>query len=658
MIGRLRSLLGRLRAAPAPDADPPLPPAPNLPEELAGAGDSVDRWLARLQPRLYSSLSDDRIERLRSEHPAQVRATVDAADRIAAHRFQLLGSEPFVPVDPGRDAGGPYRPIDWYLDPVQRLRFPERVPIERWNLMEMRPGLADVKFPWELGRCQHWLPLAQAFRLTGDAKYATEIFDQHRDFMAANPVALGVNWTCTMDVALRAFNWAIATETLMTGGVPRASLAPLYESLFDHGHFIERHLENKYEVTSNHFLSNIVGLYGVAVVFKDVPSGQRWLARCREWLEQEMRVQVLSDGADYESSIPYHRLVAELFLAGWRLSHCEGRELSDDYRRKLDTMFDFFAAVLRPDGLMPQVGDADDGRVHVFSNYGAPPQDGRHLLAAASAVRQRSWPYDADVWSAWEQAWWGCEPVPPPGCAPVAQLFPEAGLAVVRDRGTYLLITNGKVGTNGFGNHKHNDLLSFEFHDRGTPLMVDPGSFVYTSDPPQRNLFRSTRTHNTVMVDDTEQNEFKEEWLFRMFERAKPEHMEFDAATDVVTYVGRHDGYHCLPAPVMHERSFRLDRANGALIVADRFSGSGRHRWQWSFHCAPGVGAEVAGAGVLLRASGLTWVLHCARLTEPAVSAGSYSPSYGVRLPAAVIRYEAAGDADGTPWSFILERAS
>ena len=33
-----------------------------------------------------------------------------------------------------------------------------------------------------------------------------------------------------------------------------------------------------------------------------------------------MRVQVLPDGADYESSVPYHRLVAELFLAGDRLA--------------------------------------------------------------------------------------------------------------------------------------------------------------------------------------------------------------------------------------------------------------------------------------------------------------------------------------------------
>ena len=33
-----------------------------------------------------------------------------------------------------------------------------------------------------------------------------------------------------------------------------------------------------------------------------------------------MTVQVLPDGADYESSIPYHRLVTELFLGSSRLA--------------------------------------------------------------------------------------------------------------------------------------------------------------------------------------------------------------------------------------------------------------------------------------------------------------------------------------------------
>ena len=543
MIARLRAWLDRTRVTAATPPAPELPPPPVLRTECHANGTTVENWIAALPAggRLYSTLPQAAIAQLAERWPTHRTATIAAADRVMRHEFDLLGSGAYVPVDPNRPARGGYQPIDWYLDPVQGLRFPERVPHGQWNLLEMRPGLADVKLPWELGRCQHWLPLAQAFRLTGDARYAIEVFDQHDDFVEANPVGLGVNWTCTMDVAIRAFNWAMALE-LIERGAPTVleRRERIYASLFAHGHFIERNLENKYEVTSNHFLSNVVGLLGMALVFKDLPSGARWIARCREWLEQEMRVQVLPDGADYESSIPYHRLVTELFMAGERLAHCDGAPLSEEYRTRLHSMASFLDAVLRPDGRLPQVGDADDGRVHIFSNYGRwEPQDARHLLAPASVLFDApEWWRGDDPWAAWEAAWWGLEPreAVPATTAEIQKLFPDAGLAVVKNRQRYLLVTNGVVGTNGFGNHKHNDLLSFEYHDRGAAVIVDPGSYVYTSDPDARNRYRSTRSHNTLVLDDAEQNEFKPEWLFRMFAKAQPEHVEFVADSARLRY--------------------------------------------------------------------------------------------------------------------------
>ena len=32
------------------------------------------------------------------------------------------------------------------------------------------------------------------------------------DFAEANPIGMGINFTCTMDVAIRALNWAIGLE--------------------------------------------------------------------------------------------------------------------------------------------------------------------------------------------------------------------------------------------------------------------------------------------------------------------------------------------------------------------------------------------------------------------------------------------------------------
>ena len=55
----------------------------------------------------------------------------------------------------------------------------------------------------------------------------------------------------------------------------------------------------------------------------------------------------------------------------------------DWYRERLDLMLAFVGDYTRPDGLAPQVGDADDGRFLPLGDYGADPRDHRHLFGQA-----------------------------------------------------------------------------------------------------------------------------------------------------------------------------------------------------------------------------------------------------------------------------------
>ena len=624
----------------------------------------TDAWVARrlASARLYTTLSTERISALRSTFPREAAGTVDSAERYMRHEFDLLGSGPFVPIDPDRPSRDGYAPIDWYLDPVRRLRFPRGVPHKQWKLYEMRPGNSDVKYPWELARCHHWTALGQAFLLTGDDRYAREIARQLDDFVDANPVGIGINFTCTMDVAIRAVNWAVALELVhRSSELDSAFWRRAYTALYDTGAFTRENLENHYEVTSNHYLSNVVGLWFLGAVFADLPTGQEWLSFARTALEQELQVQVLPDGADYESSVPYHRLVTELFLASLRLADFRGAPLSDHYRTRVCDMVTFLHDVVRPDGLMPQCGDADDGRLHVMSMYErTTPQDPRHLIGTAGAV------FDKPEWLArggelgrWERAWWGFawDEVTVGSRQDVSRLFPDAGLAVLRADCHYLLVSNGIVGTKGFGNHKHNDLLSFEYHHDGVPLVVDPGSYVYTSDFDARNLFRSTSSHNTLQIDGEEQNELKPEWIFRLFETSNAEHVAFNDTPQCLEYTGRHHGYERLDRPVTHERTLRLSKADGTLTIVDRLTGRGEHGVRWHFHLAPGVEANATASDtVRLSARGLTWTLHAPGDLSLSIEDGAYSPSYGVKLFCRVINLRARvafGD-DARIWSFSI----
>ncbi|MCU1385401.1 MAG: hypothetical protein JWL71_4098 [Acidobacteria bacterium] len=661
MLRRWLARLRFVRAGAAAVADRPQPP-PRLEDALASGGLEITGWhrALRARSRLYTGVSIESLDRSIPNRPARIAAVIAQAERVLSHEFNLLGSGPFVPIDPDRLGHDGYRPIDWYLDPVRRLRFPRGVPYKEWKLYEMRPANADVKYPWELARCQHWATLGQAFLLTRDERFAREIAGELDDFMEANPVGLGINWTCTMDVALRAVSWAIALELISDS----SALEPefwrrAYSALFDHGIFIRANLENTYEVTSNHFLSNVAGLWFLGAVFADVPQGAAWQAFARESLEQEIDVQVLPDGADFESSIPYHRLVAELFLGCQRLADHQQAPLSPHYQERVRAMIAYLAAVQRPDGLMPQVGDADDGRLHVLSGYGTTtPQDARHLFGPASAMfGEPAWAAIAGDVAAWEAAWWGLTPPAPVAAITASRLCRDAGVAVMRgDEASYLLVTNGIVGTKGFGNHKHNDQLSFEYHPRGTPLIVDPGSYVYTSDPDARNLFRGTGYHSTLMIDGIEQNDTRPEWIFRMFESARAEHLAFEDTAACAEYVGRHHGYERLDAPVTHERRLRLDKRSGTLNIVDRLEGSGTHTLRWHFHFAREVAASMSARGALtLRTATACWTLRYPDDLDASVQPAAYSPSYGVKWPCSSVELSMRTTLDGQrTWRFEI----
>ena len=81
---------------------------------------------------------------------------------------------------------------------------------------------------------------------------------------------------------------------------------------------------------------------------------------------------------------------------------------------------------------------------------------------------------------------------------------------IFRSTRLFLAINAMANGQNGNGGHCHNDKLSFELNFDGEDIIVDPGTYVYTPVSTLRNLFRSVKYHNTMVVRDVEQNKWKD----------------------------------------------------------------------------------------------------------------------------------------------------
>jgi hypothetical protein len=488
------------------------------------------------------------------------------ADAALEHRFDLLGS--------GEQELGPQ--IDWLAD----FKTGRRWPLKHGSLLRLSYGDgSDIKVPWELSRSQHLPLLAGAYRRTGDRRYLDELGAQLESWIRANPVELGPNWACTMDVAIRAANWVAALAIVADGAEREPWFDPTLGSLLLHGRFIRSHLEWS-EVRGNHYLSDVVGLLAVAALFSSGWEGRKWAEWATGELVTEMEHQVRADGTAHEASTSYHRLVTELFLCGTQAADALVPDrLPDFYRARLDRMVAFVQDYTRPDGLAPQIGDADDGRFLPLADYGADPRDHRHLFA------QVGWPFE-------------------PATASAA--YPDGGYYVMRAGELYVIVRCGDTGRYGRGGHGHNDQLSFELAAGPEPLVVDPGTYLYTPDAPERNRFRSTAYHATLRIGGAEQNELRDDDLFLLEDRSRAEKLAWEGNA----FEGRHHGF----PGATHTR--RLELADRELRIRDTVTAASSLELEWTFPLAPGAEDKVE-----IRAEGLDFK------PEP----GWYSPRYGVR---------------------------
>ena len=80
----------------------------------------------------------------------------------------------------------------------------------------------------------------------------------------------------------------------------------------------------------------------------------------------------------------------------------------------------------------------------------------------------------------------------------------------------YMIVDCISIDPKSPSGHKHNSRLSFDLFAYDKSFIIDPGAYIYTVDSKMRNLFRSTKYHNTVVVDGKEQNKFSESLLFSM----------------------------------------------------------------------------------------------------------------------------------------------
>ena len=578
------------------------------------------------------------------EFPSSRAQTVKRADEICDHHFELLGS--------GKVGLGPK--IDWHRDFKSGHRWKPRY-YRNLRIMDLRDQ-SDIKVPWELSRFQHLVPLGKAYWYTGNERYAREFGDQVMDWIAENPPMVGVNWANAMEVAIRAVNWIWGHAFFKDSPtLTRDFKVQFLKALLSHGRFIAYNLEyheirqagKPLRLNSNHYLSDLVGLVYLGIMFPEFTEAKGWLQKGLRELFTEMGHQVHPDGVDYEASISYHRLVTELFTSTFLLCQKNGLDVPSEGWERLERMFEFILHYTKPNGRAPQIGDADDGRLHPLSDI--PFDDHRYLLSIGAALFGRP-DLKAAAGSFHEEAIWLLGPkgseqfqaIREDNTAVSSRAFPQGGFYIMRHQDHYLICDTGGVGIHGHGSHGHNDTLSFELYAFDKAIIVDPGAFIYSGNPSWRNRFRSTAYHNTVVVDGHEMNRVDEGVLFWLGNEAEGDVLEWESTPDYDVLDAQHRGYERLNRPVIHRRRIFFDKNQGFFILRDTLSGTSDHKLEWPFHFDSGIELKEAGdltfhtrceqgANLVLKAfdTELSWV----------ILDGWVSTQYGVKNPAKILHF-------------------
>jgi len=576
---------------------------------------------------------------VRRVFPEEAQGAVRDADEICAHVFDILGS--------GKTRLGPE--IDWHRDFKSGFSWALRARCDSGGRCSY-PG-ADIKVPWDLSSFLHLPALGKAYWFTGDPKYAREFREEAESWFRRNPRPRGINWACTMKVAHRVLNWAWGRHFFraapeLADGFWERFLAGVEE----HGQYIRRHLEDERPAT-NHYLLSLAALLYLGAGFPEIKVSGRWMKFALKQLHREMEVQVCPDGVDYEGSIYYHHFAVEIFLSAMVLGEKNGLEFSSGYRGRLEKMLEFVLAYSRPGGSAPRIGDQDDGRVQVLSDYSDWGRfDHRRLLSTGSVVFGRG-DFKAAAEKFHEESLWllGGEgmkrfaALPAGFDPPVSRAFPAGGFYIMRKNDLHLIADCLPHDPEAPRAHRHNSRLSFEISALGTDFIVDPGTSAYTADPARRDLFRSTAFHNTVTVDGREQNPFRggDPWSFRSGGTTRVLSWETGEEYDLLIAEYLYRRRKPFGRRLAHRRQIFFSKNEGFWVIRDVLRARGRHVFCSRFHFHPLVRLSREPGTVLAEREGKELRI---RLLGPGAGEGSFeiregrfSERYGLEAPASVL---------------------
>ena len=389
-----------------------------------------------------------------------------------------------------------------------------------------------------------------------------------------NPVEEGGDGWASYTIALRLTNWLSYWSNLQDIlEQDKDFSARMINSIYEQYVFLSKHLEK--DLLGNHYFEDLKALLLCSIFFKDSNYEYSVL---RE-LKKECEEQILGDGMHFELSPMYHNIIFEgLLRVAWAL-RVSGRpdcELEKYIKPMADVTFSFGRAARTP--------LFNDGGNNVSKSVSA-------LLDAALNRFQ----------------------VHPEG----KKELTESGYYFFQEGKWQLIIDAGQPGPAYIPGHSHCDAMSFELFRDGKPVLVNCGTYAYQCK--EREYFRSTRAHNTVMINGTEQSQ-----CWGAFRLAKRSHTQ-------VLSVSRHSITMEMIDQKGQSTERKIEIKNGKLRILDK---SPNAKLTSFLHFEKELCEKLKKSAVIIKNGNIRWDVQ------------QYSPEFGIIKGVSALEVSGNGQID------------
>lgn len=467
------------------------------------------------------------------------------ADAILAGAFEFYS-------DSQRHVGFP---PDWHFNPIEEKRWD---PEAHWSRLPDF-GNGDVKAVWELSRCAWAFPLACAYAVGRDEKYADGFWTLFESWLDANPPNTGVNWRCGQEATFRlmACTFAIALLGGAQATTGRRRLA-YRRFVMQTGRRIEANLAYALSQSNNHGISECAGLITVALLEPHAAESASWIQKGLRSLQQ-LEALVYTDGGFAQHSTNYHRVLLDDLVWIIHMLQFGERPVPSAVRSAAGRALSFLDQITDPgSGGAPCWGANDGARILPLSQ--SPYEDYRPTVQLASAVLHQRRRYEAGPWDETAR-WFGATlgDMPDSPARPASWVAPVAGLALSRGRHSWGMLR----GIRRFVHRPSQaDLLHFDLWWRGRNVLIDPGSFSYADDGHFNGALKAGFAHNTVTLEDRDLMQKCGRFLYLPWPRGT-------IAAQGARVSGSHEGYSQLG--IQHRREIEVD--DDEWKITDRLGG-------------------------------------------------------------------------------------